>query len=294
MNRTSTWALAGLAALLGACGGAATSPPSLDEAPDAAGHAPSTVSESLGRIDLELVLPRLEPVVASALEVHWQLANASSTIIAAGTVRGGSDIVTGPLQPASGYAFALQATDDAGVVCTGAVGPFTLVAGGSPQVVTASLTCTATTVTANTCCSPSSPASYCGAWQSVTGVPPSGTVAVGDRAVITVVATGADLTALGYAWSTSDPFVAHLVQIASDAGASEDVIAVVCDAPGSTSLQVIVTDGPVPTGGTCATDVSSNSFTIACADADAGAAVAADASPPVQDASAALDAALDD
>jgi hypothetical protein len=210
-------------------------------------------------------------------------------VVAAGSVPSGSPIETGPLPAGSGYTFILRATDvaDAGVTCGAVVGPLTLMANYTLRVA-GTLMCSSPNATGDGCGCPA-PKPPCGTWQTIAVTPTDGTIVVGgEPGLVVATGSGPDVSALRFDWSVTDSSVAHVASAAS-ATSTTSAAAIVCDAPGDTSIQVNVSDGPLPDGDVCPMNLSEGRIAIHCV------AVAADAGVPAVDASPVDDApAVDD
>jgi hypothetical protein len=261
MDPTVARALLVLALALGGCGGA-TAPS--EDLPNASEAGSSTGIAAPGRFALDVSVPQIAPFVLGPL--RWQLTNAQGEVVTAGTLPAGSQIATGALAPAAGYTFTLRATDevDAGLLCTDVAGPFTLPPADIVQVV-AWLVCEVPVAESSQGC----PCDYepvsCPTLESLALTSDGGALGVGGRAVVTASGSGPDLPNLHFAWSITDPAVAHLAPgDAGDAGPTESNVTVVCDAPGAASVQVVVTDGP---GVTCAPQLTPGTLGVTCAGA---------------------------
>jgi hypothetical protein len=94
---------------------------------------------------------------------------------------------------------------------------------------------------------------------------------VGDELYLSVRATAADPAALTTTWTSSVDGVGHFG--ANARAGLTDIVSFTCDAPGATTLTLVLGDGPVPDGGTCPSALSTVTWDITCSAAqdDAGA-----------------------
>ncbi len=114
--------------------------------------------------------------------------------------------------------------------------------------------------------------SYCGTWNSLASGGDGTEVYVGESIVLTVTALGPDPNKLGYTWTMSNP-IGAFGATSSGVGAQgqdenvgpSDPMQFFCTAPGTTTITVVVDDGPVPAGaGACPTNLSTTSTTVVC------------------------------
>ncbi len=110
--------------------------------------------------------------------------------------------------------------------------------------------------------------SYCGTWTSLSST--SSEVYVGESLVLTATATGPNPTNLGYTWTMSNPIGAFGATTGGvgaqgqDEGVGpSDPMQFMCTAPGTTTITVVVDDGPTDAG-TCPTNLTTLTTTVLC------------------------------
>ena len=115
-------------------------------------------------------------------------------------------------------------------------------------------------------------ASYCGTWTALSS---AGSEAyVGETITLTATATGPNPTNLGYTWTMSNP-IGVFGAIEADGGVGtpghdeavgpSDPMTLLCTSPGTTTVTLVVDDGPVPAGaGACPTPLSTTTTTVVC------------------------------
>ncbi|HXN32799.1 MAG TPA: metallophosphoesterase, partial [Polyangiaceae bacterium] len=110
--------------------------------------------------------------------------------------------------------------------------------------------------------------SYCGTWTSLSST--SSEVYVGESLVLTATATGSSPSNLGYTWTMSNPIGAFGATTGGvgaqgqDEGVGpSDPMQFVCTAPGTTTITVVVDDGPTDAG-TCPTNLTTVTTTVIC------------------------------
>lgn len=156
-----------------------------------------------------------------------------------------------------------------GGVCQGSASGITIVAGATTAVSVhaicslpgpdaGNLTVTGTT-------------SNCGTW---TGLATAGSeTRVGGTVVLTATATGPNTSNLGYTWTTSNPIGVFGSQpdggvgtpAVNEAVGPSDSISFLCTAAGTTTVTVVVDDGPLATGApACPSSLTTISTTVVC------------------------------
>jgi hypothetical protein len=256
----STWLLAcGDAGLGNAPGGATTSVPS-----STAGVPPpgDTGSGSLGA---NITLSSGQTIEV----VLWAVTGpgGASTVVQNGKVDVQNSQVASfyvaNLPAASGYSIALTATAiDGSVTCTGSSG-FDIAA---HQTTRSSVALACNVATSGALVTRANGASYNCAAVNRVGVTPMA-AEVGSSVAASVTAKGPDATSLKYAWSAT-------------AGSFDDPTSATphftCAAPGTTTLTVTASDGPIPAGSSCA--LSTGMASVSCeAAVDAGTEAGVDA-----------------
>ena len=113
-------------------------------------------------------------------------------------------------------------------------------------------------------------ASYCGAWTSLSSST-GGETMVGESILLTAAATGLDTANLGYTWTMSNPIGAFGAttngvgsQGQDEAAGASDIMQFMCTAPGTTTVTLVVDDGPLPDGGACSSSLSTTTATVIC------------------------------
>jgi hypothetical protein len=110
----------------------------------------------------------------------------------------------------------------------------------------------------------------CGSWTGLSaGV---SEVYVGESIVLTATATGPDPNSLGYTWTMSNPIGAFGATTGGvgatgqdEAVGPSDPMQFLCTSPGTTTVTLVVDDGPVPAGApACPTNLSTVTTTIKC------------------------------
>jgi hypothetical protein len=144
--------------------------------------------------------------------------------------------------------------------------PVTVTVGDGP--VPAGSTCdpTLASQTLQVQCDPSN----CGVPTSLTAGANGTETVVGESLVLTATATGPNPSALGYTWTMSNPigtFGATANGVGSqgqdEAVGPSDPMQFMCTAPGTTTITVVVDDGPVD-GGACPANLATMSTTVTC------------------------------
>lgn len=238
-----------------------------------------------GTVGMALSLPGGE-VISS---VTYQLTNSAGTVVALptapnpGTVNVSNsasiDFQLGGVPAATGDAISLTASATGGGTCQGSASGITVSPGRTTTVVVQML-----------CSLPGQDAgnlfvtgttSYCGTWTSLSST--SSEVYVGESLVLTAQATGPNPGNLGYTWTMSNP-IGAFGSTTGGVGAQGQDEAVgpsepqqfLCTKPGTTTVTLLVDDGPVPAGaGACPTSLSTLTTTVICDAAPSNTVVAA-------------------
>jgi Calcineurin-like phosphoesterase len=176
------------------------------------------------------------------------------------------DFQLGGVPAATGDSITLTASITGGGTCQGSASGINVTAGAT------------TTVTVQMLCSLSGPdagnlfvtgaTSSCGTWTSLSSN--SSEVYVGESLVLYAGATGPNPSNLGYTWTMSNPigaFGASTTGVGApgqDEGVGpSDPMQFFCTAPGTTTVTLVVDDGPVDAGA-CPTNLSTLTTTVIC------------------------------
>jgi hypothetical protein len=233
---------------------------------------PSSPGDSTGTVGLSLTLPG-GAVISS---VTYELLTSSGTpVILPGEPNPGTVNVTnsaaisfqlGGVPAATGDSISLTASIAGGGTCQGSASGFNVTAGGTTNV-TVQLLCSLPGpdagilfVTGTT--------SFCGTWTSLSST--SNEVYVGESLVLTGTATGPSPTNLGYTWTMSNP-IGAFGATAGGVGAQgqdegvgpSDPMQFMCTAPGTTTITMVVDDGPQDAG-VCPTSLTTLTTTVKC------------------------------
>ncbi len=215
---------------------------------------PSGPGGDVGTVGLALTLPG--GVLVSS--VTYDLLNSSGTPVMLpnapnpGTVNVSHSAAIafqlGGVPAATGDSISLTASLTGGGTCQGSASGINITAAGK------------TTVTVLMLCSlpgqdggslfVNGTASYCGTWTSLSST--SSEVYVGESLVLTAGATGPNPSGLGYTWTMSNP-IGAFGATAGGVGAQgqdegvgpSDPMQFMCTAPGTTTITMVVDDGPI-------------------------------------------------
>jgi Calcineurin-like phosphoesterase len=172
----------------------------------------------------------------------------------------------GGVPAATGDSISLTASVKGGGTCQGSASGINVTAGHTTNV-TVQMLCSLpgadagnVFVTAST--------SDCGTWTSLSTT--NSEVFVGESLVLTATATGLNPSALGYTWTMSSP-IGAFGATAGGVGAQgqdenvgpSDPMQFMCTAPGTTTITLVVDDGPQDAG-TCPTNTSTVTTTVKC------------------------------
>jgi hypothetical protein len=174
----------------------------------------------------------------------------------------------GGVPSANGDSITLTATPSGGGSCTGTAGGINVTPGGTTTV-QVMLVCSVPAADAGNVYV-NGQTSSCGTW---TGLSTAGSeVYVGESIVLTATAAGPDPNNLGYTWTMSNPIGAFGAttggvgaQGQDEAAGPSDPMQFMCTAPGTTTITLVVDDGPVPAGfPPCPTNLSTTTTTVVC------------------------------
>jgi hypothetical protein len=172
----------------------------------------------------------------------------------------------GGVPAATGDSISLTASTTGGGTCQGSASGINVTAGG-PTNVTVQMLCSLPGQDAGNLFV-TGIVSYCGTWTSLSTT--SNEVYVGESLVMTATATGPNPSNLGYTWTMSNP-IGALGATTGGVGAQgqdegvgpSDPMQFVCTAPGTTTITVVIDDGPTDAG-TCPTNLSTMTTTVIC------------------------------
>jgi hypothetical protein len=233
---------------------------------------PSSPGDGAGTVGFALTLPG-GTVVST---VTYELLTSSGTPVVLpsapnpGTVNVTSSaaiaFLLGGVPVATGDSISLTASIPGGGTCQGSASGFNVTAAGT------------TNVTVQMLCSLPGPdagnvfvtgtTSFCGTWTSLSST--SNEVSVGESLVLTGTATGPSPTNLGYTWTMSNP-IGAFGATAGGVGAQgqdegvgpSDPMQFMCTAPGTTTITMVVDDGPQDAG-VCPTSLTTLTTTVKC------------------------------
>jgi len=173
----------------------------------------------------------------------------------------------GGVPAATGDSISLTASTTGGGSCQGSASGINVTA-GSTATITVNMLCSAPGADAGNLFVTGVP-SYCGTWTALSS---NGNEAyVGESVVLTATATGLDPNNLGYTWTMSNAigaFGATLNGVGSqgqdEAVGPSDPMQFMCTKAGTTTITLLVDDGPLPDGGACPSNLSTITTTITC------------------------------
>jgi hypothetical protein len=240
--------------------------------------APAGAEGPTGTVGLALVLPSGDVLTS----VTYTLFNGMGGIVPlAGSPNPGTvdlshslsiQFQLGGVPAGTGYSIALSGTTAGGVTCQGSASGINVVARATQNVVV-QLQCTSPGADAGNVAVSAVP-SYCGTWKALSSGTNGSEVYVGETMVLTATATGPDPNNLGYTWTMSNP-IGVFGAIQADGGVGtpgvdeavgpSDPMSFMCTAPGTTTLTVVVDDGPIPAdGGACPPSLTTVTMTVVC------------------------------
>ncbi|MGA7118768.1 MAG: metallophosphoesterase [Polyangiaceae bacterium] len=187
-----------------------------------------------------------------------------------GTVNVGNsaavDFQLGGVPAAAGDSISLTASVTGGGTCQGSASGITVTAGGTTNV-TVQMLCSLPGQDAGNLFVTGTE-SYCGTWTSLSTT--RSEAYVGESLVLTATATGSNPSNLGYTWTMSNPIGAFgatsggVGAQGQDEGVGpSDPMQFLCTAPGTTTITVVVDDGPTDAG-TCPTNLTTQTTTVIC------------------------------
>jgi hypothetical protein len=209
-------------------------------------------------VTYDLVGPSGLPVSLGAQANPGTLSLANSSAI---------DFQLGGVPSGAGDSLSLSAPIVGGGSCQGSTSGITISPGGTTNV-TVQMLCTLPGQDAGNV-AVSGQTSNCGTW---TGLSTAGSEAyVGETMVLTATATGPLPNSLGYTWTMSNP-IGVFGAIQADGGVGTtgqdeavgpaDPMSFMCTSPGTTTITLVVDDGPTP--GTCPVSLSTLTTTLTC------------------------------
>jgi hypothetical protein len=210
-----------------------------------------------GTVGLSLALPG----GAQINSVTYDLLSSAGTVVTLsgapnpGTVNVSNsasiDFQLGGVPAATGDSISITASLTSGGTCQGSASGIT-VATGATTTVTVQMLCSLSGQDAGNLFV-NATTSYCGTWTSLSST--SGEVYVGESLVLTATATGLNPSNLGYTWTMSSPIGAFGATTGGvgaqgqDEGVGpSDPMQFFCTAPGTTTVTVVVDDGPQDAG----------------------------------------------
>jgi hypothetical protein len=247
--------LAASAGLLSSCGGAG----------GGNSGTPGTGNGGLGNVAFVLTVPngvRLNTV-------SYQLTDGAGDALQSGSVdvhdSQSIEFQLGNVPPGAGYHVSVTSNGTGGVTCAGSAGPFS-VAARATTAVKIGMACYTSPGDAGNVFVTGTPY-LCGSWSSLATVGPdhqgtSGSeVNVGGTITLVATANGPDPQGLTYAWSSSKPIGTFG---ANQASGATDTTTFVCNVPGTTTITLVVGDGPVPAGSACDPALSTVTTQVTC------------------------------
>ncbi len=240
------------------------------------GGAPVGAADGSGTVGLSLTLPG----GAQISSVTYTLQDSGGNLVTLpvpnpGTVSvansGSIDFQLGGVPPATGDTLTLSATTSTGGQCQG-VGTGITVTARQTTNVQVQMTCTAPPADAGNVFVTGVP-SFCGTWTSLASGSTGSEAFVGESVVLTATATGPDPNNLGYTWSIASAdggTVAVLAETQDESAGPSDSVSILCTAPGTATVTVVVDDGPVPDAGACPSSLTTVSTNIVCDAVPAG------------------------
>jgi hypothetical protein len=176
------------------------------------------------------------------------------------------DFLIGGVPAATGDSISLTASIAGGGACQGSASGINVTAGGTANV-TVQMLCSLSSTDAGNLFVTGVP-SYCGTWTSLSSN--SSEVYVGESLVLTATATGPNPSNLGYTWTMGNPIGAFGAATGGvgapgqdEAVGPSDPMQFMCTAPGTTTVTVVVDDGPNDAG-TCPTNLTTLTTTVKC------------------------------
>jgi Calcineurin-like phosphoesterase len=172
----------------------------------------------------------------------------------------------GGVPAASGDSLSLTASIVGGGTCQGSATGINVTAGHTTSVVVHLVCSVAAPDSGNVFVTTT--ASSCGTWTSLSTN--NSEVYVGESLVLTAGATGPTPNSLGYTWTMSNPIGAFGAtsggvgaQGQDEAVGPSDPMQFMCTAPGTTTVTLVIDDGPNDAGA-CPSDLTTTTTTITC------------------------------
>jgi hypothetical protein len=179
---------------------------------------------------------------------------------------GSIEFQLGGVPAATGDSITLTASTTSGTTCQGSASGINVTPGATVNV-TVQMFCSVPGADAGNLFVTGA-ASFCGTWTSLSSN--SSEVYVGESLVLTATATGPNPTGLGYTWTMSNPIGAFGAtaggvgaQGQDEAVGPSDPMQFMCTAPGTTTVTLVVDDGPNDAGA-CPTNLSTTTTTVTC------------------------------
>jgi Calcineurin-like phosphoesterase len=279
--RSSVKAAIGLAIVLGTSAvgvwqaGCSSSGDSPSAVPVSGGGAPGSGSNGTGQVSIALTLAGGDVINS----VTWTLENSSGAIIPLGTTNPGTvntstslsiNFQIGGIPAGTGDQIILSATTTQGETCTGTATGITITARATASVAVQML-CTAPAPDAGNL-AVTGTASYCGTWTSLATGATGSEVFVGETITLNAAATGDNPNNLGYTWTMSNPIgVFGAIQPTGGVGTPgqdeavgpSDPMTFLCTSAGTTTVTLVVDDGPTDAG-VCPASLSTTTATVTC------------------------------
>jgi hypothetical protein len=259
-------ALVGAALVAGCSGGAS---PIQDNANAGPNGSDGTTSGAVGTVSFDLSLPAnfgLQAALSNSL--HYILVDSAHNIVQTGTANIANTTYSFQLSgiPAgSGYEISLAATTANGTQCAGSSAAFAVTARTTTHV-RVDMACNAKGTDGGTALVNGN-LYFCGTVTSVATGASGGTANVGDSINLVVTATGPDTNGLTYSWQSSNEIGTFG---ANDQQGELDTTTFTCTSPGTATLTVVVGDGAVPDGDSCASDQNTATIDVTCVGSTGG------------------------
>lgn len=233
----------------------------------------SNANGGTGTVGLSLSLPdgaQVSSVTYDLLSSGGTPVILSSVLPNPGTVSVGNsasiEFQLGGVPAATGDSISLTASITGGGTCQGSAASINVTAGGTTNV-TVQMFCSLPGQDAGNVFVTGIPA-YCGTWTSLSST--SSEVYVGESLVLTATATGPNPSNLGYTWTMASAIGAFGASTAGVGAAGQDEgvgpsdpMQFLCTAPGTTTVTLVVDDGPNDAGA-CPTNLSTVTTTVTC------------------------------
>ena len=238
------------------------------------GQNPGADGTGTGKIGLALTLPGGDLINSFT----YTLTNSSGALITLpspnpGTVSAANsasiDFQLGGIPAGTGDTIALAATTVGGSQCQGSATGFAIAAGSTTNV-TVQMLCSTPGADAGNLFVTGIP-SYCGTVTALSTGSTGAETFVGESVLLVANATGLNPNNLGYTWTMSNPIGAFGAttggvgaQGQDEAVGPSDTMQFLCTAAGTTTVTLVVDDGPLPDGGACPSNRSTTTATVIC------------------------------